>query len=617
MAGLAALLTLIIYLAALQNDFVLWDDDLYVLKNPHIQSLNASFFKWAIFTFHAYNWHPLTWISHALDYAVWGLNPLGHHLTNIIFHAVNTFVVVFLMIRLLETKKEPTMSSGARGFLTERAILMAAGVTGLLFGLHPVHVESVAWVSERKDLLCALFYLLTISMYVRHLSVREHQITQKKIRSFVFTKYYFWACGFFILALLSKPMAVTLPVVLLILDSVSLSENTVLSDILASSGREDPLFRAEPFFINHNDSGTEGRRGHPVDRGHSSARPRAGGSQLPCFLSREGALAPGFGSLLSLSEAHINIVFRVSFRYCPGDRDYGSLHCSGKETEVMVDGLGYLCRDPASRPWYCPSGGPVNGRPVYVSAEPWAIPDSGLGSGMDLGKSKQVAKVEISHQGICCRCSRSRVRCAILSDFQTNRHLENSIDLWSYVIRKEPERVPLAYNNRGLAYGNEGLFKEAFEDLSTAIILDSSYDLAYSARGTVFGKMGLYARAIEDYNKAIVLEPGNYLVYNNLGIVYSKTGLYDKAAESFSKAIAIKPDEAEIYFNRGLAYSLQDQDDRALADYNKALELKQDYATAYRNRGDLYQKSGRKDLALADFRKACELGDEAGCNALR
>jgi len=193
---------------------------------------------------------------------------------------------------------------------------------------------------------------------------------------------------------------------------------------------------------------------------------------------------------------------------------------------------------------------------------------------------------------------------------------KNSIDLWSYVIRKEPERVPFAYLNRGLAYGSENLLKEAYEDLSTAIILDSSDDLAYSYRGTVFGQMGLYSRAIDDFNKAIVLEPGNYLVYNNLGIVYSKMGQYDKAAESFNEAIAIKPDDAEIYFNRGLAYSLQDQYDRALSDYNRALELNQNYATAYRNRGSLYKKSGRKDLALADFEKACKLGDDVGCNAL-
>jgi len=616
-AGLAALLTLIIYLAALQNDFVLWDDDLYVLKNPHIQSLNASFFKWAIFTFHAYNWHPLTWISHALDYAVWGLNPLGHHLTNIIFHAVNTFVVVFLMIRLLETKKEPTMSSGARGFLTERAILMAAGVTGLLFGLHPVHVESVAWVSERKDLLCALFYLLTISMYVRHLSVREHQITQKKIRSFVFTKYYFWACGFFILALLSKPMAVTLPVVLLILDWYPFQRIQSFQTFWQAVGEKIPFFVLSLF-----------------SSIITILAQRAGGAiRSTEVIPLPDRVLVGASSLVSYLGKVLWPLDLVP--YYPYPRHISILSFEYLSAIVLVIGITAVCIVLARKQklwltvWgiYVVTLLPVLGI-VQVGDQSMAdrymyLPSLGPFLILGLAAAWIWAKVNrLRRWRLVTKASVAGVAVLVFAalSFLTFKQIgiwKNSIDLWSYVIRKEPERVPLAYNNRGLAYGNEGLFKEAFEDLSTAIILDSSYDLAYSARGTVFGKMGLYARAIEDYNKAIVLEPGNYLVYNNLGIVYSKTGLYDKAAESFSKAIAIKPDEAEIYFNRGLAYSLQDQDDRALADYNKALELKQDYATAYRNRGDLYQKSGRKDLALADFRKACELGDEAGCNALR
>src|SRR6266498_3150106 len=101
-AASVAVAAFIIYLSALKNDFIFWDDDLYIFQNSHIQSLNAAFFKWAFFDFHAGNWHPLTWISHALDYAIWGLNPLGHHLTNNVLHAANTFLVVLVVWRLLE-----------------------------------------------------------------------------------------------------------------------------------------------------------------------------------------------------------------------------------------------------------------------------------------------------------------------------------------------------------------------------------------------------------------------------------------------------------------------------------------------------------------------------------
>src|SRR5512141_2657456 len=100
-AGAVALLTFAVYLPALQNSFVEWDDNLYVYENPHIRSFNFDLFRWAFSTFYAANWHPLTWISHALDYAVWGLDPAGHHLTSAVLHSLNTFLVVLLALKLL------------------------------------------------------------------------------------------------------------------------------------------------------------------------------------------------------------------------------------------------------------------------------------------------------------------------------------------------------------------------------------------------------------------------------------------------------------------------------------------------------------------------------------
>jgi protein O-mannosyl-transferase len=617
MAGLISLLTLIIYLVALQNDFVLWDDDLYVFRNPHIQLINLSFFKWAFFSYHAYNWHPLTWISHALDYAVWGLNPLGHHLTNIILHAVNTFVVVLLVISLLKARKGPAVNSEAPGFLSERTMLIAAGITGLLFGLHPLHVESVAWVSERKDLLCALFYLLTIIMYVKYLRVREQQPTQKKITSFVFGKYYILSCSFIILALLSKPMAVTLPVVLLILDWYPFQRIQSFQTFRQAVVEKIPFFALSLF-----------------SSIITILAQRAGGA------IRSTEIIPLPARVLVGARSLVAYLWKILWPlnlvpYYPYPRHISILSFEYLCAIALIIGITAVCIVLVKKQklwlavWgiYVMTLLPVLG---IVQVGDQAMADRymylpSLGPFLILGLTAAWIWIKVNRLQrwrLVARASVAGVTVLVFAalSFLTFTQIaiwKNSIDLWSYVIRKEPERVPFAYNNRGLAYGDKGLFKEAIEDLDTAIILDSSFDLAYSYRGTVFGKMGLYAKAIEDFNKAIVLEPGNYLIYNNLGIVYGKTRLYDKAVESFNEAIAIKPDEPEIYFNRGLVYSFQNQYDRALADYNKALELKQDFAIAYRNRGNLYQKSGRKDLALADFQKACELGDDVGCEALR
>jgi protein O-mannosyl-transferase len=211
---IVSVITLIVYLPALNNEFVNWDDRVYIYENDHIRTLDLRFFKWAFFDFHAFNWHPLTWISHAVDYALWGLNPHGHHLFSIVLHGLNSLLVVVIAMRLLEFSGSSGGSSSAERFLSENSRLSAAIITGLMFGLHPVHVESVAWVSERKDMLCAFFFLLSLISYARYVRSKGYDT----FRQVVLNKYYLGSLIFFLLALMSKPMAVTLPAVLLILD---------------------------------------------------------------------------------------------------------------------------------------------------------------------------------------------------------------------------------------------------------------------------------------------------------------------------------------------------------------------------------------------------------------
>ena len=170
-AGMVGLLTFLVFLPVLRNGFVNWDDNLYVYDNVFIRTINTDFFIRAFSDLKsASNWHPLTWVSHGVDYAFWGLNPLGHHLGNNLLHAANAFLVVIVVMRLLASWQAGKLTSQQAGKLTSphNSHLIAAGVTGLLFGIHPVHVESVAWVSERKDVLCGFFFLLSIMMYLKY-----------------------------------------------------------------------------------------------------------------------------------------------------------------------------------------------------------------------------------------------------------------------------------------------------------------------------------------------------------------------------------------------------------------------------------------------------------------
>jgi lipoprotein NlpI len=642
--------TLFVYLAALRNDFVNWDDGQYVYENSHIHSLNAAFFKWAFFDFYASNWHPLTWFSHALDYALWGLNPLGHHLTNIVLHAVNVFIVVFLVIRLLEAWKERTMSSGQPSFLNERAILIAAGTTGLLFGLHPVHVESVAWVAERKDLLCALFFLLSILWYVKYAS-DSRELVRRNGLSHLFNIRYLSVLGLFVLALMSKPMAVTLPVVLLVLDWFPF--NRIRSGRTLWAACVEKL----PFFALSLASSIV-----------TILAQRAGGAMTLTDV------VPLSTRLLVAAKSIIAYLWKMLLPldlvpFYPYPEDVSLLSWKYLLFLILVIAVTVACIRAAKKrrlllaawSYYVVTLIPVLGI-VQVGTQSMAdrytyLPSLGpflLLGVMAAGVWGTVAilKRPGRHMKVACVAAAFFVFASL--SYLTIKQIavwENSVSLWSSVIEKEPKSVPLAYMNRGVAYQVLGKFEEALADFNAAILLNPSDAEAYSSRGSLFkqigrpdaaledytisimlnsfnahvynnranvyGQIGQFDNELADYDRAIALDPSYAAAYNNRGMVFVKTGRFNRAIEDFNRFIALDPDNAEAYSNRGIAYALTGQYDAALKDFNTALALSQDFAEAYFNRGRLYSKEGRTELARADYQKACDLHYEKGCIALR
>ncbi|MBW1916144.1 MAG: glycosyltransferase family 39 protein, partial [Deltaproteobacteria bacterium] len=180
-------LTFVVFYPTLENDFINYDDQLYVTANLKVQAgLTQGGFIWAFTNLEASNWHPLTWLSHMLDCQLFGLNPKGHHLTNILFHTANTLLLFLFLNR----------STGS---------LWRSSFVAALFAIHPLHVESVAWIAERKDVLSTFFWMLTMYFYIRY--ARNPGIMK-----------YSLVLLFFLLGLMSKPMVVTLPFVLLLLD---------------------------------------------------------------------------------------------------------------------------------------------------------------------------------------------------------------------------------------------------------------------------------------------------------------------------------------------------------------------------------------------------------------
>ena len=669
LAFAASLLTFLVYLPALQNDFVNWDDSQYIYENLQIRSFDLTFFRWAFFDFYAANWHPLTWISHALDYAIWGLNPLGHHLTNNILHAANTFVVVLLAARLMEGCRQainykispnpsfpkrgpaltPTLEKGDGGGFSDKKILITAGVTGLLFGLHPLHVESVAWVAERKDLLCAFFYLLSIMEYMKYAGSITPPSPSYLKRGWRSRGRYLLSLSFFILALLSKPMAVSLPVVLLILDWYPLQRIRSLKTLLAAVMEKLPfvtlsLFSSVLTFMAQRSGGAM----ELIRPETLPTRLLVAVKSLVVYLWKMIMpinlsplyLYPKNVSLLS-PEYFLPIVLVAGITVgcvVAARRQKLWLSCWGYYLITLIPVLGIVqvgYQAMADRYTYLPALGPFM---LAGLSTAWLF--------TTMGASKK--------HGFMINIFGAAAALVVLASLsyvtlKQIRIWKNSIVLWTYVIEKEPLSTDIVYDNRGSAFNDTGQFDRAIEDFSKAIVLNPSFALAYSNRGSAFINMGRLDRAVEDFDMAITLEPSasayysrgmvferlglpdraiaDYLqaialkpsygsAYFSLGVLYGMSGAIDKAIYCFDKTIGIIPNHSLAYGNRGLAYSMIGRYDKALKDLDRAIELNKGYAEAYGNRGNVYLKTGQKEFAIRDFEKACGLGDKEACNVM-
>jgi len=615
LATVVGLITFVVYLHALHNEFVNWDDNTYVLDNLDIRSFDLAFLKSAFFRFSASNWHPLTWVSHAVDYAIWGLNPLGHHLTSIILHSVNTFLVILLTVRLLDlwnmsgVRKQTT----SPGYL--QTTLITGGVTGLLFGLHPLHVESVAWVSERKDVLCAIFFLLSILRYLEYANRISSKASPKESFSRSLNIHYLLTLGFFILSILSKPMAITLPVVLLLLDWYPLRRIVSFKTFRTASVEKLPFFAVS--MISAVLTVLAQRAGHAI----------VATEMIPLS-------ARFYVAVYSLLAYLWKMVIPLHLSpFYPHPRNLSLLSLKYIASIVLVIGITVACTVRAKKQqlwltvwsYYVVTLIPVLGlvqvggqamadRYAYLpSIGPFLI--TGILAGWAWGKVTMLKKWRFFFRLLGATITLSVFIVLAYLTFIQIGIWKNSLDLWNYTIKEEPEKVPLAYNQRGMAFYDMGQIDSANKDFDKAIALNPFYWEAYNNRGMVFRDRGQIDRAIEDFKLAISLHPFYYKAYNNLGTAYGKAGLYDQTLEAFTQSISISPN-FNAYYNRGLTYSFMGQSSRALEDFNKAIELNRKLGVAYFNRGRIYWKEGRKDLADRDLQEACELGYKAGCDAL-
>ncbi len=517
LASLIAFITILSYLPVLQNGFVNWDDERYVVNNGAIHSLNVHFLKWAFSGFTAANWHPLTWISHAVDYAVWGLNPLGHHLTSIVLHGFNTLLVVLLTVTLLRRAREVPACDMKKGALFGRdSILVAAATTGLLFGIHPLHVESVAWISERKDLLYAFFFLISLLSYLGYAERMRGRNKRTTISQIYGNSWYLVSVAFFLFSLLSKPMAVTLPLLLLITDWYPLGRFAAKENLKVIALEKLPFVLLSLFsgLITLMAQNSGDYRIVPLEAIPLSTRTMVACKTLFLYIEKiifpvnliplygyphnVSLLSPGYLIPLllfvSITVACIFTMHRIKY--------VSAAWAFYVVTLLPILGFVQVGRQSmADRYMYLALLGPaiLVGLFVAVIIRRLAL----------LSKHKLLARTVF--YGCLLLIFGGLVSAAILQ-----MHIwKDGVSLWTHEIQVEPQ-LPEAYQRRGNAFRKQEKFVEAVKDYTKAIRLSPfSEPNYYNDRGIAYANLGLFEKALRDFELAIAMNPAEPMYQDN------------------------------------------------------------------------------------------------------
>jgi tetratricopeptide (TPR) repeat protein len=539
---LLVIVTLAIYWPATTHGFMLLDDGLYVSENPHVTGgLSPAQVEWAFTSAYASNWHPLTWLSHMVDCSIFGLYPGGHHLTNIILHALNT-LLLFLALKRLTKRVWP------------------GAVVAALFGWHPLHVESVAWIAERKDVLSTLFLMLTLFAYAGYVDKPS-------------TRRYVWTLVFFALGLMCKPMLVTLPFVLLLLDYWPLGrvEGTAAGrDCTAEPKSWAKLIKEKiPFFaltiaacvitVMAQSAGgavmsvAEVPVGLRVLNALNAYTHYLGQTVWPVNLSvyyllpAQAALAPGICAALALAGiSWLAFRWRARFPWLP----VGWFWFAG--TLVPVIGLVQVgSQAMADRYTYVPLIG------LFITAV-WSV-EAALGK-EPAGRAIGGALAAMVLLG-----------CLALTHRQLAFWRDNGT-LFAHATEVTPGNYFAEYE-LGSAFANAGKTAEAIAHHTESLRLNPNYEPSHYLLGNELAAAGRLDEAAFHFSEALKRDPTSQELHNNLGVVLAQLGKPDAAIAQFQQALQINPKYPKPYLNYAGVLEQLGQTGAALTNYQKARAL--------------------------------------------
>ncbi len=572
------------------NDFINFDDYEYITENNHIKSgINAESIKWAFKSSVAGNWHPLTMLSHMLDWSLFGAKPTGHHLVNLLLH-ISAAIFLFLFL------KETTHNIWPSAF------------AAALFALHPLRVESVAWAAERKDVLSMFFAMACLYGYTFY--TKDY----KRAR-------YYSCLVLFVLSLLSKSTMVTLPFVLMLLDywplkrwqkAYSFAEATPTSGNVSEGNkfnkRKSEIFsliwEKVPFVLLAIAVSTVNLWVHNrSDLVISLERLPLNVRVVNTIISYVSYLQKFFWPMdlavfYPLNQALI-LQQIFNYRFILVGFTILAIYFAKKWPFLFV---GWF--------WYLGTLIPVIGL-VQVAGQAMAdrftyLPSVGIAMMLAWGIPLFFPDREIRTK-IMIPASIAVLIVLTVLTWQQCGYWRNSTTLFSHALKLTQNNAQ-AHNNLAVALVGEGKMEEAINHYNKAIRISPMEFSLYVNRGVAYAALGHYQIAIDDYNKSIHLEPNNAGAFVNRGMSYSSLGQFGLAIEDYSRAIRLKPDLAMAYIGRGVDYSHLGRYQPAIEDYNEAIRLNPDLTDAYTGRGVAYLSMGEKNSGCRDAQKACAMG---------
>ena len=584
------LATLAVFWQVRHHDFIDLDDCMYVTQNVHVQKgLSPHSIAWAFTSFDAGFWIPLTWLSFMLDFELYGLNAGGYHLTNLFFHVLNTLLLFLLLNKM-------TRQSWRSGFVA------------VLFALHPLRVESVAWVTERKDVLSTFFLILAIWSYLRYIERPER-------------KRYVVILLVFTLGLMAKPMVVTFPFILLLLDYWPLGR-LQLRQIDPGSQPPSP----SPIDYRHDVLPTRRLVWEKLPFfavavvcsistvfAHSSVHALGNLDKYPLGIRFANALISYVSYIWKMIWPHHLVILYLH----PGE-SVSMLQAAG--AGILLAGISVLLIWTGRRSrylavgwlWYLGTLLPVIGL-VQAGFQAMAdrftyIPLIGLFIIIAWGVPDLLARWHYRRIAIAFTTS-LLLPFLMVSTWTQLSHWHNRKTLWEYTLAVAPNHY-YALNSLGEIASDEGDLEKALVYYAKAFEVNPRYKSAISNIGSVFYKQGKYDEAIKRFYQALKMDPDDAVIHSNLGEAFSHLGNIDKAIFHFTEAVTFDPKNFKAHNHLGMIFARQGKLNQAISHFSQAIKINPDYAEAHDNLGAVFLRKGKPDEALKHFSEAVKINPD-------